>query len=172
MLDVMIRGMMVGFFFPLGSLAWLLRSDVWSEKWQVFVGSGVALSLLVGVVMSITNIYYWGRRISGIAFASPWVQYERFFLLAEFNLLHLISSCNANQPLYTHLIGILAGLYVFRQSSSSPRYMLCCLWAWKISSIWHVKVKHLTHAIRQQGKNNQPKIILSSTKRNHYLMYC
>ncbi|UKZ81857.1 hypothetical protein TrVFT333_009633 [Trichoderma virens FT-333] len=58
MLDVMIRGMMVGFFFPLGSLAWLLRSDVWSEKWQVFVGSGVALSLLVGVVMSITNIYY------------------------------------------------------------------------------------------------------------------
>ncbi|EHK16107.1 uncharacterized protein TRIVIDRAFT_17430, partial [Trichoderma virens Gv29-8] len=54
MLDVMIRGMMVGFFFPLGSLAWLLRSDVWSEKWQVFVGSGVALSLLVGVVMSIT----------------------------------------------------------------------------------------------------------------------
>lgn len=57
-LDMMIRGMMVGFFFPLGSLAWLLRSDVWSEKWQVFVGSGVALSLLVGMVMSLTNVYY------------------------------------------------------------------------------------------------------------------
>ncbi|RFU82002.1 family upf0645, transmembrane [Trichoderma arundinaceum] len=56
MLDVMIRGMMVGFFFPLGSLTWLLRSDVWSEKWQVFVGSGVALSLTVGIVMSLSSI--------------------------------------------------------------------------------------------------------------------
>ncbi|KAK5997723.1 DSC E3 ubiquitin ligase complex subunit 3-like protein [Cladobotryum mycophilum] len=54
-LDVLIRGMMVGFFFPLGSLTWLLRSDVWSEKWQIFVGSGVVLSLTVGVVMSISG---------------------------------------------------------------------------------------------------------------------
>jgi low affinity Fe/Cu permease len=56
MLDVMIRGMMVGFFFPLGAMTWLLRSNVWSEKWQVFVGSGVALSLTVGVVMSLSSM--------------------------------------------------------------------------------------------------------------------
>lgn len=55
-LDVMIRAMLIGFFFPLGSLAWLLRSNVWSEKWQVFVGSGVALSLTVGIVMSLSSM--------------------------------------------------------------------------------------------------------------------
>ncbi|KAL6901227.1 DUF2407 C-terminal domain-containing protein [Trichoderma evansii] len=55
-LDVMVRAMLIGFFFPLGSLAWLLRSNIWSEKWQVFVGSGVALSLTVGIVMSLSSI--------------------------------------------------------------------------------------------------------------------
>lgn len=54
-LDVLIKGMMIGFFFPLGSLAWLLRQGVWSEKWQIFVGSGVILSLTVGVVMSLSS---------------------------------------------------------------------------------------------------------------------
>lgn len=54
-LDILIRGMMIGFFFPLGSLTWLLRQGVWSEKWQIFVGSGVVLSLTVGVVMSISG---------------------------------------------------------------------------------------------------------------------
>ncbi|POR35263.1 DSC E3 ubiquitin ligase complex subunit 3 [Tolypocladium paradoxum] len=54
-LDILIRGMMIGFFFPLGSLTWLLRQGVWSEKWQIFVGSGVVLSLTVGVVMGISG---------------------------------------------------------------------------------------------------------------------
>lgn len=54
-LDVLIKGMMIGFFFPLGSLAWLLRQGVWGEKWQIFVGSGVILSLTVGVVMSLSS---------------------------------------------------------------------------------------------------------------------
>ncbi|KOS17694.1 DSC E3 ubiquitin ligase complex subunit 3 [Escovopsis weberi] len=52
-LDVLIRGMMIGFFFPLGSMAWLLRSDLWSEKWQIFVGAGVMISLGVGSIMSL-----------------------------------------------------------------------------------------------------------------------
>ncbi|KAG5926669.1 hypothetical protein E4U42_003041 [Claviceps africana] len=55
MLDVLIRGMMIGFFFPLGSIAWLLRQGLWSEKWQVFVGSGVVLSVTVGIVMGISS---------------------------------------------------------------------------------------------------------------------
>ena len=53
-LDVLIRGMMIGFFFPLGSMTWLLRQGIWGEKWQVFVGSGVVLSLTVGVFMSLS----------------------------------------------------------------------------------------------------------------------
>ncbi|KAL2206025.1 hypothetical protein CC79DRAFT_1398000 [Sarocladium strictum] len=55
-LDVLIRGMMIGFFFPLGSMTWLLRQEgIWSEKWQIFVGSGVVLSLTVGVVMGLSG---------------------------------------------------------------------------------------------------------------------
>ena len=55
-LDVLIRGMMVGFFFPLGSMTWLLRQGgIWSEKWQIFVGSGVVLSLTVGAVMGMSG---------------------------------------------------------------------------------------------------------------------
>lgn len=54
-LDIMIRAMMIGFFFPLGSMTWLLRQDVWGEKWRIFVGSGVVLSLTVGFFMIMGN---------------------------------------------------------------------------------------------------------------------
>ncbi|KAG5983310.1 hypothetical protein E4U55_000294 [Claviceps digitariae] len=54
-LDVLIQGMMIGFFFPLGSITWLLRQGLWSEKWQIFVGSGVVLSVTVGIVMMISS---------------------------------------------------------------------------------------------------------------------
>lgn len=54
-LDVLIKGMMIGFFFPLGSMTWLLRQGIWGDKWQIFVGSGVVLSLTVGVVMSLSS---------------------------------------------------------------------------------------------------------------------
>ncbi|KND94328.1 DSC E3 ubiquitin ligase complex subunit 3 [Tolypocladium ophioglossoides CBS 100239] len=54
-LDILIRRMMIGFFFPPGSLTWLLRQGVWSEKWHIFVGSGVVLSLTVGIVMGISG---------------------------------------------------------------------------------------------------------------------
>lgn len=54
-LDILIKGMMIGFFFPLGSMAWLLRQDVWGDKWRIFVGSGVMLSLTVGIVMSMSS---------------------------------------------------------------------------------------------------------------------
>ncbi|KAH6608212.1 hypothetical protein Trco_004525 [Trichoderma cornu-damae] len=55
-LDAMVRGMMVGFFFPLASLIWLLRSDMWSDKFRIFVGSGVVLSVTVGIVMSLSSV--------------------------------------------------------------------------------------------------------------------
>ncbi|PHH59530.1 hypothetical protein CDD81_2892 [Ophiocordyceps australis] len=54
-LDVLIRGMMIGFFFPLASLTWLLRLTIWSDKWRIFVGSGVALSIIVGTIMGLSG---------------------------------------------------------------------------------------------------------------------
>ncbi|KAH7320820.1 DUF2407 C-terminal domain-containing protein [Stachybotrys elegans] len=54
-LDILIRAMMIGFFFPLGSLTWLLRQGIWSERWQIFVGSGVVFSITIGVVMSVST---------------------------------------------------------------------------------------------------------------------
>jgi hypothetical protein len=53
-LDILVRGMMIGFFFPLGSMSWLLRQGIWSDKWQFFVGSGVVFSVVVGLVLSVT----------------------------------------------------------------------------------------------------------------------
>ena len=55
MLDAMINGMVMGFFFPLGCMTWLLRERVWNEKWQIFVGSGVMLSLTIGVIKGISG---------------------------------------------------------------------------------------------------------------------
>lgn len=55
-LDILIQGMMIGFFFPMGSMTWLLREgDLWSEKWKIFVGGGVVLSLSVGVVIGLSG---------------------------------------------------------------------------------------------------------------------
>ncbi|CAF3591617.1 unnamed protein product [Fusarium graminearum] len=55
-MDVLIKAMIVGFFFPLGSLTWLLRQDgIWSKRWQIFVGFGVVLSLCIGFVMELSG---------------------------------------------------------------------------------------------------------------------
>ena len=54
-LDVLIRAMVIGFFFPLGSLTWLLRMGIWNDKWQIFVASGVVLSLSLGIVMGLSG---------------------------------------------------------------------------------------------------------------------
>ena len=55
-LDVLIKAMMIGFFFPLGSLTWALRQDgIWGDRWQIFVAAGVVLSVTTGIVMSISG---------------------------------------------------------------------------------------------------------------------
>ncbi|KAF7563359.1 hypothetical protein G7046_g799 [Stylonectria norvegica] len=55
-LDILFRAMMVGFFFPLGSLTWLMREEgIWSKRWQIFVGFGVVFSLTVGFIMQISG---------------------------------------------------------------------------------------------------------------------
>ncbi|UPK98185.1 hypothetical protein LCI18_009120 [Fusarium solani-melongenae] len=55
-LEILFRAMMVGFFFPLGSLTWLMREEgIWSKRWQIFVGFGVVFSLSIGFIMGISG---------------------------------------------------------------------------------------------------------------------
>jgi hypothetical protein len=55
-LEILLKAMMVGFFFPLGSLAWLMRQEgIWSKRWQIFVGFGVVFSLVIGFIMELSG---------------------------------------------------------------------------------------------------------------------
>ncbi|KAF4976712.1 hypothetical protein FZEAL_6660 [Fusarium zealandicum] len=55
-LEILIQAMVVGFFFPLGSLTWLMRAEgIWSKRWQIFVGFGVAFSLCIGFIMELSG---------------------------------------------------------------------------------------------------------------------
>jgi hypothetical protein len=55
-LDTLFKAMMVGFFFPLGSLTWLMRQDgIWNQRWQIFVGFGVVFSLCIAFVMELSG---------------------------------------------------------------------------------------------------------------------
>ncbi|KAK5656262.1 hypothetical protein OQA88_5025 [Cercophora sp. LCS_1] len=52
--DAMIKGMFLGFVFPLGAVGWLLREEgIWPKRVQVFVSLGFLLSLSVGVVRAL-----------------------------------------------------------------------------------------------------------------------
>ncbi|KAK0706959.1 DUF2407 C-terminal domain-containing protein [Lasiosphaeria miniovina] len=53
--DQLLKGMVVGFFFPLGAAMWLQREDgLWSRRWAVFVWLGVLLSVSVGIVRALS----------------------------------------------------------------------------------------------------------------------
>ncbi|KAK4149031.1 DSC E3 ubiquitin ligase complex subunit 3 [Chaetomidium leptoderma] len=52
----LVKGMLIGFVFPLGVIGWLGKEDgVWSRRMQVFVVFGVLLSLSVGLVRGLTG---------------------------------------------------------------------------------------------------------------------
>ncbi|PFH60766.1 hypothetical protein XA68_10380 [Ophiocordyceps unilateralis] len=53
-IDVLILGLAIGFFFPIGTFSWLLRGNIWSDKWRLFVSLGVILSVAFGVVKGIS----------------------------------------------------------------------------------------------------------------------
>jgi hypothetical protein len=56
MLDVLVKGMIVGFMFPLGSVGWLVREEgLWSRRWKVFASFGFLLSLIIGMVRAIAS---------------------------------------------------------------------------------------------------------------------
>ncbi|OTB03522.1 hypothetical protein M426DRAFT_175811 [Hypoxylon sp. CI-4A] len=53
--DVMIRGVLTGFLWPLGSAGWLIREEgMASMRWRFMVGVGVLFSLLIGIIRSIS----------------------------------------------------------------------------------------------------------------------
>ncbi|KAI2632312.1 DUF2407 C-terminal domain-containing protein [Hypoxylon sp. NC1633] len=56
LVDVMIRGVVTGFMWPLGSAGWLVREEgMASGRWRFMVGVGVIFSVLIGVIRSISG---------------------------------------------------------------------------------------------------------------------
>ncbi|KAI1807762.1 DUF2407 C-terminal domain-containing protein [Daldinia bambusicola] len=56
LVDVMIRGVMTGFMWPLGSAGWLVREEgMASGRWRFMVGVGVMFSVLIGIIRTISG---------------------------------------------------------------------------------------------------------------------
>ncbi|KAI1433463.1 DUF2407 C-terminal domain-containing protein [Xylaria sp. CBS 124048] len=54
--DVLIRGIIMGFVWPLGSVGWLLREDgMLSERWRFMVGVGIMFGVLIGFIRAISG---------------------------------------------------------------------------------------------------------------------
>ncbi|KAH8880060.1 hypothetical protein GQ53DRAFT_755399 [Thozetella sp. PMI_491] len=55
-LDVLVKGMFVGFMFPLGTIGWLIREEnLWSRRWQVFATFGFVVSLTIGMIKALSG---------------------------------------------------------------------------------------------------------------------
>ncbi|KJR84047.1 uncharacterized protein SPSK_10297 [Sporothrix schenckii 1099-18] len=56
MLDTMVRAMVIGFMFPLGSMSWLMREEgLWTPRWRMFVSMGIVVSLMIGSVKTLAR---------------------------------------------------------------------------------------------------------------------
>ncbi|KAI0865395.1 DUF2407 C-terminal domain-containing protein [Xylaria cubensis] len=56
MVDVLIRGVITGFIWPLGSAGWLIREEgMSSDRWRFMVGTGVMLGVLIGFIRAISG---------------------------------------------------------------------------------------------------------------------
>ncbi len=56
LLDVLVRGTLIGFVWPVGSIGWLIMEEgMWSRKWKVFMVLGFILSILVGMIRSLSS---------------------------------------------------------------------------------------------------------------------
>ncbi|KAB5582457.1 DUF2407 C-terminal domain-containing protein [Coniochaeta sp. 2T2.1] len=54
LLDTLVKGMFVGFMFPLGSVGWLIREEgLWSRRWQVFASFGFLFSFSIGLIRAL-----------------------------------------------------------------------------------------------------------------------
>ncbi|ROT35214.1 hypothetical protein SODALDRAFT_329401 [Sodiomyces alkalinus F11] len=53
-LDGLIKGMVMGFFWPLGGLVWLTREEgIVSYRWRVWIGFGVSFSIFIGIMRAL-----------------------------------------------------------------------------------------------------------------------
>lgn len=53
-LDGLVKGMMMGFFWPMGGIAWLTREgEMVSQRWRVWIGFGVSFSVIIGVMRTL-----------------------------------------------------------------------------------------------------------------------
>ncbi|KAJ4417179.1 hypothetical protein N0V85_001974, partial [Neurospora sp. IMI 360204] len=51
MVDTLVKGMFIGFVFPLGAIAWLLREEgMLSKRWRVSIAFGVVFGFGIGVL--------------------------------------------------------------------------------------------------------------------------
>ncbi|KAI0020385.1 DUF2407 C-terminal domain-containing protein [Xylariomycetidae sp. FL0641] len=56
LVDVLVRGVLTGFVWPLGSAGWLVREEgMASGRWRFMVGVGVLFSVLIGVIRAISG---------------------------------------------------------------------------------------------------------------------
>jgi hypothetical protein len=56
LLDTLVKGMFVGFMFPLGSVGWLIREEgLWSRRWQVFASFGFVFSFTIGLIRALSG---------------------------------------------------------------------------------------------------------------------
>ncbi|KAI1179831.1 DUF2407 C-terminal domain-containing protein [Nemania sp. FL0916] len=56
MVDVLIRGVITGFLWPLGSAGWLLHEEgMSSDRWRFMVGVGVLFGVLIGFIRAISG---------------------------------------------------------------------------------------------------------------------
>ncbi|KAI1269355.1 DUF2407 C-terminal domain-containing protein [Xylariaceae sp. FL1019] len=56
MVDVLIRGVITGFIWPLGSAGWLMKEEGMSSgRWRFMVGVGVVFSFLIGCIRAISG---------------------------------------------------------------------------------------------------------------------
>ncbi|OIW27252.1 hypothetical protein CONLIGDRAFT_704941 [Coniochaeta ligniaria NRRL 30616] len=56
LLDTLVKGMFVGFMFPLGSVGWLIREEgLWSRRWQVFASFGFLFSFFIGLIRALSG---------------------------------------------------------------------------------------------------------------------
>lgn len=53
-LDGLVKGMVVGFFWPMGGIAWLTREEgMVAQRWRLWIGFGVTLSVTVGILRTL-----------------------------------------------------------------------------------------------------------------------
>ena len=51
MVDTLVKGMFIGFVFPLGAIAWVLREEgMLSKRWRVSIAFGVVFGFGIGVL--------------------------------------------------------------------------------------------------------------------------